>query len=65
MPTLVVEYRDSTNTTTLHKQEISLLASAPFTFGPFTAVFADNERLRVTNKNLIALGNVGASIFIG
>lgn len=62
--TFLIQHRNAANDANLHEQEVTIIANAPFTFGGFTRIFQDDERLRVLNKGAIVLGRVSASIFL-
>lgn len=62
--TFLIQHRNAANDANLHEQEVTIIANAPFTFGGFTRIFQDDERMRVLNKGAIVLGRVSASVFL-
>jgi len=58
-----IAHRNAANTADLSSQDITLLASSPFTFGPFNMSPLDNERVRIVLKSALLAGNVFVSLF--
>lgn len=60
----LLQHRNSANTTTLHEQELNILANEAVTFGQFSIFMANGERIRIVMRSA-TLGRVSCSLFWG